>query len=298
MNLLAKLDRKYGKYAIRNIMLYLIIGYGIMWAIMNFAPEFFVNVLNPDMELIFKGQVWRLLTIIFLPPEYGNILLFAINLYFLYFIGQLMESMWSSFALNLFFFIGIGLHIIGAVVLYLLVGLNVGAMPYMYGSYYLTMALFVLVGMSAPDVRVLLMFIIPIKMKWLAAFTLAVLIGTVGFTIMLFTGNLSIGLIQGLANIGIIPFPIFAVSALFSLITFGIMYALMRGHGSVSRKQKQRKKEFEKKTRVNNTIKIHKCAICGRTDKDDSSLQFRYCSKCNGAYEYCQDHLWSHEHIK
>ena len=107
MNLLAKLDRKYGKYAIRNIMLYLIIGYGIMWAIMNFAPEFFVNVLNPDMELIFKGQVWRLLTIIFLPPEYGNILLFAINLYFLYFIGQLMESMWSSFALNLFFFIGI-----------------------------------------------------------------------------------------------------------------------------------------------------------------------------------------------
>lgn len=297
MNLLAKWDRKYGKYAIKNIMLYLIIGYAIMWGIMNFAPTLFYGVLNPDMELVFKGQIWRLITIIFLPPEYGNIILFAINLYFLYFIGQLMESMWGSFALNLFFFIGIGIHIIGAIVLYLF-GINIGAMPYMYGSYYLTMALFVLVGMSAPDVRVLLMFIIPIKMKWLAAFTFGVLIGTVVFTIMLFTGNIDILMVQGLANIGIIPLPVYAASALFSIITFGIMYMLMRGYGSVSRKQKNRKKEFEKKTRVSNTIKVHKCAICGRTDKDDASLQFRYCSKCNGAYEYCQDHLWSHEHIK
>ena len=285
MNLLAKWDRKYGKYAIKNIMLYLIIGYAIMWGITNFAPTIFYGFLNPDMELVFKGQIWRLITIVFLPPDYNNIVLFAINLYFLYFIGQLMENMWGTFALNLFFFIGIGLHIVGAVVLYLLVGINVGAMPYMYGSYYLTMALFVLVGMSAPDVRVLLMFIIPLKMKWLAAFTFGVLVGTVVFTIMLFTGNLDVLMMQGLANIGIIPLPVYAASALFSIITFGIMYVLMRGYGSVSKKQKNRKKDFENKTKASNVIKVHKCAICGRTDKDDASLQFRYCSKC----KYC---LW------
>ncbi|MBE5926567.1 MAG: hypothetical protein E7270_06350 [Lachnospiraceae bacterium] len=298
MNLLAKWDRKYGKYAIKNIMIYFIIGYAIMWGIINFLPGVFYNVLNPDMELVLKGQVWRLLTIVFLPPDYDNIVLVAISFYFLYFIGQLMENMWGSFALNFFFFIGIVLHIVGAILIYIFLEINVGAMPYMYGSYYLTMALFVLVGMSAPDVQVLLMFIIPIKMKWLAAVTLAVLIGTVGFTFMLCTGNLSMSLIQGLANIGIIPFPVFAASALFSLITFGIMYMLMRSYGSVSRKQKKRKQAFEKKVNSNNVIKVHKCAICGRTDKDDASLQFRYCSKCNGAYEYCQDHLWSHEHIK
>ena len=298
MNLLAKWDRKYGKYAIKNIMLYFIIGYAIMWVIVNFAPIMFYKVLNPDMELIFKGEVWRLITIIFLPPDYDNILLTAISFYFLYFIGQLMENMWGSFALNLFFFIGVGIHIIGAILIYIFMGINIGTMPYMYGSYYLTMALFVLVGMSAPDVQVLLMFIIPIKMKWLAAATMAVLIGTVGFTFMLYAGMLNLDLIVGLAKIGIIPLPVFAASALFSLITFGIMYVLMRGYGSVSKKQKKRKKDFEKKTRTSNMIKVHKCAICGRTDKDDANLQFRYCSKCNGAYEYCQDHLWSHEHIK
>ena len=41
----------------------------------------------------------------------------------------------------------------------------------------------------------------------------------------------------------------------------------------------------------------HKCAICGRTEKDDPDLEFRYCSKCEGNYEYCQDHLFTHEHV-
>jgi hypothetical protein len=41
---------------------------------------------------------------------------------------------------------------------------------------------------------------------------------------------------------------------------------------------------------------MHKCAICGRTEKDDDSLEFRLCSKCNGSYEYCSDHLYTHEH--
>ena len=42
----------------------------------------------------------------------------------------------------------------------------------------------------------------------------------------------------------------------------------------------------------------HKCAVCGRTEKDDPNLEFRFCSKCNGNYEYCQDHLYTHIHKK
>ena len=40
----------------------------------------------------------------------------------------------------------------------------------------------------------------------------------------------------------------------------------------------------------------HKCAICGRTENDDPNLSFRYCSKCTGNKEYCQDHLFTHTH--
>ncbi len=298
MNILAKWDRKYGKYAIKNIMIYLIIGYIISWVLINFNGEFYVKYLYPDMSLILKGQIWRIISLIFMPPEFGNILFFAINMYFLYFIGQVLERTWSAFVLNLFFLIGIGLHIIGAVIIYLILGVNV--CDFMYGSYYLTMALFVLVGMSAPDITVLFMFVIPMKMKWLAYITMAILVATIGFTIAFTTGimELSFSLINGLINVGIYPFISCAVSSGISLLTFFIMYVLMRGYGSVSRKQKKRRKEFVRKTTIENTVKVHKCAICGRTNQDDESLQFRYCSKCNGAYEYCQDHLWSHEHIK
>ena len=298
MNLLAKWDRKYGKYAIKNIMIYLIIGYVISWFFINFNAEFYVKYLYPDMSLVFKGQVWRIISIIFMPPEFGNALFFAINMYFLYFIGQMLEKIWSSFVLNMFLVIGIGLHVIVAIAIYLIFGVNV--CDVMYGSYYITMALFVLVGMSVPDMSVLLLFIIPIKMKWLAVLTLSVLVGTIGFTIAINTGFIeaSWNFIYGLMNIGIYPSLSCMVSASISLITFFIMYFLMRGYGSVSRQQKKRKKEYEKTTKVHNVIRVHKCAICGRTDKDDDSLQFRYCSKCNGAYEYCQDHLWSHEHKK
>ena len=42
----------------------------------------------------------------------------------------------------------------------------------------------------------------------------------------------------------------------------------------------------------------HKCAICGRTEKDGDNLVFRYCSKCNGNYEFCQEHLYTHKHFE
>ena len=40
----------------------------------------------------------------------------------------------------------------------------------------------------------------------------------------------------------------------------------------------------------------HRCAICGRTELDNPNLEFRYCTKCHGYYEYCQDHLFTHTH--
>ena len=69
-------------------------------------------------------------------------------------------------------------------------------------------------------------------------------------------------------------------------------------------KEVHRRREFKKamaQSRVNPAtggITKHKCAICGRTEKDDPNLEFRFCSKCNGNYEYCQDHLFTHQHVK
>ena len=61
----------------------------------------------------------------------------------------------------------------------------------------------------------------------------------------------------------------------------------------------KRKREFKSNTHMRpKGITRHKCAICGRTEQDDPNLEFRFCSKCNGNYEYCQDHLFNHVHVK
>lgn len=66
----------------------------------------------------------------------------------------------------------------------------------------------------------------------------------------------------------------------------------------MSPRQVKRRAEFKQDIRRNPRITKHKCAICGQTDEDDPSLEFRFCSKCNGNYEYCQQHLFTHTHVK
>ena len=53
-----------------------------------------------------------------------------------------------------------------------------------------------------------------------------------------------------------------------------------------------------KPTGTASNITRHRCAVCGRTERDDAELEFRFCSKCKGNFEYCMDHLYTHEHVK
>ena len=69
------------------------------------------------------------------------------------------------------------------------------------------------------------------------------------------------------------------------------------------RAQAKRKRQYRQqvnRARQNQTYQNgarHKCAVCGRTELDDPNLTFRYCSKCSGNKEYCQDHLFTHKHM-
>lgn len=312
MNILSKLERKYGKYAIKNLMMYMIIGYAVMWMIMSFNATFYYKYLIPDVSLILKGQVWRIITMIFMPPSMSdNILFLAINLYFLYFIGNVIRNMWGEFTLNLIYFSGILLHIVMMFVLYAF-GINIVMAPFnvaggtvagdmgtIYGSYYLIMAMFMLVGMCNGDAIVLLFFIIPLKMRWLAYVTMGLLGATVvfgfGYHFRIFTdGDFFVGLFKCGVYPGIVP----AVSAIISIVLFFIFFYLCSGY-HVPRSVKKRQNNYDKKIKqAEIKSRVHKCAVCGRTNKDDPTLTFRFCSKCNGTYEYCQDHLFTHEHIK
>lgn len=91
-----------------------------------------------------------------------------------------------------------------------------------------------------------------------------------------------------------------AVAAVVSILNFIIFFLGSRNMKPYSPKQVKRKREFQKKIRPVNTYANgakHRCAVCGRTELDNPNLEFRYCSKCNGNYEYCQDHLFTHTHV-
>ena len=287
------LRRKLEKYAIPNLTLYLIICYGIGYLMQYLVPAGY-QYLMLDPFLVLKGQVWRLVTWILIPPDSSNIFFVLITLYLYYSLGGLLERIWGTYKYNVYLFSGLLFTILGA---FVLCGYSVlmGAQPTMYtglyllnngsavyfgqfSTYYINMSIFLACAASIPDVQVLLMFIFPIKVKWL---------GIVYGIILL------VNCIQG----GIAT----SIVVIFSLLNFLVFFLRSKGKMHLSVGQIKRQQEFHQKMRSAGQTKgitRHKCAICGRTELDGDDLEFRFCSKCNGNYEYCQYHLFTHEHVK
>lgn len=287
------LRRKLEKYAIPNLTLYLIICYGIGYLMQYLVPAGY-QYLMLDPFLVLKGQVWRLVTWILIPPDSSNIFFVLITLYLYYSLGGLLERIWGTYKYNVYLFSGLLFTILGA---FVLCGYSVlmGAQPTMYtglyllnngsavyfgqfSTYYINMSIFLACAASIPDVQVLLMFLFPIKVKWL---------GIVYGIILL------VNCIQG----GIATW----IVVIFSLLNFLVFFLRSKGKMHLSVGQIRRQQEFHQKMRAAGQTKgitRHKCAICGRTELDGDDLEFRFCSKCNGNYEYCQYHLFTHEHVK
>lgn len=285
--LMNKMERKFGRYAISNISLYLIICYGFGYLIQMINP-YFMNYLTLNPYLICRGQVWRLVSWILIPPSSSNLFFVLITLYFYYSIGTTLEHTWGTVRYNLYLFSGMLFTLLGSFVLW---GISyfiypdqiavMGAGPVMqllssyFSTYYINMSIFLAFAATYPEMQVLLMFIIPIKVKWLG-----VIYGAMIVAQMLMGGFVTIVVIGA------------------SLLNFVVFFFASRHMGHVSPRQIKRRHEFRQEVRRSTGITKHKCAICGRTEQDSPDLEFRFCSKCDGNYEYCQEHLFTHEHVK
>ena len=288
-NWLDKLERKFGRYAIPNLMYYIIILYAAGFVLNLVNPSFYYQYLSLNASAILHGQIWRIVTFIIQPPSTSLIfIIFALYLYFM--IGQQLERAWGAFRCNLYFFSGMIFHVIAAIIAYLLTGIS-----FQMDTWYLNMSLFFAFAALYPDLQFLLFFVIPIKAKYLA------LIDGLYFVYAIVQAFLPAygGSVYG------IYYKANALAAVVSILNFLIFFLNSRNARAYSPRQMKRKKEFQRKVRhaqrpVNtyaNGAK-HRCAVCGRTELDDPKLEFRYCSKCNGNYEYCQDHLFTHTHVK
>ena len=283
MKFLNKMERKYGRFAIKNLTTYIILTYIVGFVLTRFAP----NVLGYfllEPYFIVRGEVWRIISWVLLPPMAFNIWS-IIMLFFYYSIGRQLERAWGDFRYNVYIFGGILFIIIASFVLYFITG---GKMPFMmyggsFSTYYICLSLFFGYAMTCPDQVILLYFIIPIKMKWMALISLAYII---------------FDLVQGSA--------LTRTEIIAALVNFFIFFGMTRGFKAMMPKIIKRPINRRPTTiRAPQGSPIakpgkprHKCAVCGKTELDGDDLEFRYCSKCEGDYEYCQEHLFTHEHIK
>jgi hypothetical protein len=283
------LERKFGKYAIPNLMRYVVVLYAVGFVIYVFGGDFYSRYLSLDMAMVFRGQIWRLVTFIMQPPSTSLIFIFF-SLYFYYLMGNILERAWGTFRFNLYYIMGVLLHIVAALVIYLVFHVS-----YAFSTYYLNMSLFLAFATIMPDSQVLVMFIIPVKVKWIAYLDMLYLGLTVlsGFLVNVLPYNI----IYGLATIGIYASPVTATAALISVLNFVVFYSTTRNFRRYTPKETVRRATYRHKVHVGSTGTKHKCAVCGRTEKDDDTLEFRYCSKCQGNFEYCQEHLYTHKHV-
>ena len=277
MNIVSKIERKFGKYSIRNLTLYLIIGYGIGYLLLIFQPKI-LFMLTLDPAAVMHGQVWRLVTWIITPPTFGVDIFTFIMLFFYYSIGTLLERTLGPFLYNLYMFSSMLFTMAGMMIAHILC---VYVFHYNYYSvinyastYYILLSIFLAIAACYPDMSVLYAMIIPIKMKYLSI--LYVLIIVYYFIHETFMGRVNIAM---------------------SLVSFVIFYLSTKNIRKFSPKQMKRRRNYNKQVRNAKSQNVgHRCVVCGRTDKEYPDLQFRYCSKCTGNKEYCQDHLFTHVH--
>lgn len=276
MNFLNKMERKLGRYAIHNLSAYIIALYVAGYLLYFFAPDNIFYYMTLEPYFILRGQVWRLVTWILIPPESPGIFT-IIMLFFYYSLGSNLEQTWGAFRYNVYIFMGMISTILGAFLLYFILGGGGVFGSSLFSTYYINMSIFLAFALSYPNMQVMLYFFIPIKMKWMGY-----LYGF--FVVYSFIKSGWVG----------------RVAIVASLLNFIVFFLITRDYRRISPREIHRKQEFKRQVNAAGPDKkspIHRCAVCGRTELDGEDLEFRYCSKCDGNYEYCQDHLFTHEHV-
>ncbi len=286
---MSEFEKRFGRYAIRNLPLIMIICYAVGYAMRYINPDFLMY-LNLDPYKVIHGQIWRIVTWLLVPPNDNNIFWVIIMLFCYYSIGVSLERTWGTYKYNVYIFSGIGLTLLGAFLImgiaYIAGGGLVAAVysqmvAAVFSTYYINMSILLAFAMTFPDAMFLFMFFIPVKAKWMAILYLVIL------AIQFVTGGLFVKVALGMA-----------------LLNFAIFYFRNRRGLGVRPVQMRRRQAVRTPaagrdlSRSSGRVTRHKCAICGRTEEDAPDMQFRFCTKCEGNYEYCEEHLYTHTHVR
>ena len=272
------------RFGVPNLMLYIVacnVGVYLL-DLFSRGGTSLSDLLCFTTSAVARGQVWRLVTFVLIPESSGPLTL-LISCYFYYWIGSMLERQWGTPKFTCYYLGGMLFTLLGTSLVSLLIRYPIPV----YGAHYVNFAMFLAFAALWPDAQVLLFFIIPIRIKYLAYFDLA-----------LFAWSI-IGYVAG----GMWFFSIIPVMALLNFVIFfwpemQRLFQLERGRARQSVRFRTAaaagvKREAQKSAAGG----VRKCAVCGRTNATNPELDFRYCSRCAGYHCFCSDHIFSHVHF-
>jgi hypothetical protein len=261
MKLLDRLDRKFGRYAIPNLTIYLIAGQSFFY-LMYMTGKLERGASQLSADLLMAGEWWRLLTLPFDPPR-STILFTLLAWYFFYLLGSALEEHWGAFRYNVYLLLGCLITIAASFLV----------PSYPVGNTFLAGSVFLAFATLFPEFQVLLFFVIPVKMKWLA------LVAWLGYAVQLLFGDWA-------ARVMVLA----AIANYLIFFANDIMVNIRYGRKQIAKKAVRTVQRSEGLS--------HKCTTCGITDKTHPDMDFRYCPQCKGQHGYCRDHIFSHQHKK
>ena len=270
--LLARLERRFGRYAVHNLIGVIVGGMAIVWVLSLLKPEF-QDRLSLDVHAVRHGQVWRLVTFLFIPPP-SSPMWVLINLYFTWWVGSSLDQRWGPFKFNAYYLLGALFTVVAALV----------AGP--ATNFWLDSSLFLAFATVFPDVTILLFFLIPVRVKWL---------GIVAALFMVYAAAT-----QGWGARGSI-----AASVVNYVLFFSEhWYDVFSQRGTLAR-QKVRRESMRPgapagrgPTPVPDGRPVfgqRTCALCGAREADGADIRVCSCDKCGGQQRtLCLEHARNH----
>ena len=272
MNRMERFCYQHPRFGVPRLMLWIVAATVAVWILMMMdTTGMLYSSLCFDARAILHGQVWRLVTFLFVNHT-ASVLFFAIEMYFYYWIGSVLEREWGVGMFTFYYLIGWALTAA--------YGLIVGGGAEITSTY-LHLSLFLAFATLYPNAELLLFFIIPVKAKWLGwadAVLLAYFVITSPWPALL------------LPIVAVVNYFIFCGGWLFD---FFKPAQVQQRKKIVDFRRETDRIRYEQKNRSYR----HRCEVCGKTDAEYPNLEFRYCSRCRGYHCYCAEHITNHVHV-
>jgi hypothetical protein len=266
---LTKLEKKIGRFAVPRLAWIITGGLLAVFVMMLVKKELWFN-LRLDVEAVKDGEAWRLVTYAFIPFG-GNPIFVLMNVAFVFWIANGLESEWGSFKLNVYYLFGLVVTTTAAV---LVDQFYLAGSALMLNAQFLNLSLMFGFATLNPNLQVSYFFI-PMKLKWLAFLDIAYMaylcsrIGPAAW------------IVAGAACVNYLVF--FA----------GHLNAFARGEALVARQAVRR--ASTRPEPIVSTLGARACAICGAKEADGADIRVCSCEKCGGTpRNLCLQHARNH----